>query len=536
MMIPFLFMSELYAITPQYSIYLYTKIWGVLKYSSNNTKQTNWDELFVSHVGVLMLHPDKLDSIVSEFSKPFEMDKVAMKTIAPSKPLFNWISQLDKDNISEKTIDYLKYIAVTQNEKGAAHWYRKELPGLYEKNNALFDKNKFKTNMQESLLGIAKAWNVIEYFYFYKAQTRRNWDSALFEAIHYTTDTNNKSTPDYIRYRLSIQKLAAQLNDCHATSNADNILNFHYWGAGKPPFSVKIKGHVAIVHYADSILFTEHGIKAGDTVNEINNTSVAQLIDSLREYTPCCYENGITNVLSKLIIRGHKDSIMVFKINNRVVSLKNTYYFNQQIKSPRKSFKINDSVAYVNFYEIGNDKAFKKVVKDMGYPRYYVFDYTSGSKSDLSYLPQHFLRKSNPFMIRYSPDFRRLGTFKSSTQNTRLFLPFFHKKIPFSKIVILINSSVQSHKEFITMALQTNEHIYTVGDTSAAALAEVRALYLPGNIEFVFTANAAYYPNEITTHRSSIKLNYYVDEFENEDVMLKVAEIFIKHAETDFKR
>jgi hypothetical protein len=406
---------EVYAITPQYSIFLYTKIWGVLKYTSDNTKQTNWDELFIDHVSVLTIHPNKLDSIITGLSKQVNIDGVDLKVIESSNPLFNWIDQIDSDIICHKTKVYLKYLTIVQNRRGASYWYKKELPYLYKKNNAHFNVNKFKTSMQESLLGIAKSWNIIEYFYFYKNQTRINWDSALMQAINYTTDTHNKPNQDYIRYRLSIQKLASQLNDCHTSSNADNILNFYYWGASKPPLSLKIKSHVAIVNFVDTILHNKNQITVGDTVTEINNTSIDQLVDSLREYTPCCYNNGIAKKLSKLLVRGHKDSTVVFKINNRVVNLKNSYNFNQLIESPRKSFKMNDTVAYINFYYVENHKEFKKIVKDFGYPSYYIFDYTAGTKSDLSYLPQHFSRTSKPFITRYSPDFKSLGTFKSSS-------------------------------------------------------------------------------------------------------------------------
>lgn len=527
--------NETYAQTPQYSMYLYTKIWGLLKYTSSNTKHTNWDELFINHIGVLAHNPNKLDSILMDLTNTNNRNKTNLTGIKMSDSSFSWINRIDSSVVSANIIERLKHLAMYQNKKGATYWYKKELPSSYKKNNKLFDNDKFKTSTQESLLGVAKVWNVIAYFYFYKEQTRIEWDSALMQAINYITDTTLQLDHDYFNYRLSIQKLASQLNDCHTALNSDNILNAHYWGSGKAPISVKIKNHHAIISYVDTMVGTKYQIAIGDTVNEINTISIYKLIDSLREYTPCCYNNGVARELSKLIIRGRKDSTVDYKINNRIVSVVNAYYFNRVIESPQTSYKVNDSLAYINFYYIKNHRAFKKTIKHFGYPGYYIFDYTAGSQSDLNYLPQHFARTSASFIDIYYPDFGRLGSFKSSTLNTGFFLPFFFRKIPFTKIAILVNSSVQSHTEFITMALQTNPNIYTVGDTSASALADVRKLYLPGNIEFVFTANAAYYPGELTNHRSSIKLDYYIDEFECDDLVVNAAQILMNNVKPNFR-
>ena len=158
----------------QDNLYVYSKIWGIVKYSHPKSKRKCWDSIYVKHVKVLLRQPDKIDSVIYDLLSDIEIKR---KSHMNSVAFHNEIKWLDSCKIllSTKTRFYLNYSWTTRRKSTARYWYNKEaswvnrgLNGrLYSKSERNFNPNRFKTIEEESLLGVSKAWNVIEFFYFY---------------------------------------------------------------------------------------------------------------------------------------------------------------------------------------------------------------------------------------------------------------------------------------------------------------------------------------------------------------------------------
>ena len=471
----------------------YTRKWGKLKYLSKNERK--WDSIYVDNIRNIFKYNTELAGQIN--------DKY-------------------KSNKKENRF------------RGNKGLYNKEMPWLYSKNLKLFNPNGFFVNKDLALLGIAKAWNIINYFYFYKNDLRGNWDSLL---TVYIDDIVNLQSLDSkiisITYRLTINKMEADLNDCHATLYNDNYLNFHYWGEYKPPIEVKITDKkTVILSYIDSTL-RNVGLKVGDTLNSINDIAIDKLIDSVRIYCGCKYNSGINRELSISILRAPKNTFSKFEFNHKIFSLKHTFYYRWALKYGDNSRSINDSILYVNLSRIKNENDFKNEYNINPKPKYLILDFRYGTYG-VEYLVYNFVKKNNDFIVFHYPDFSSLGSFKSKTRRISTFFPGqkFSKKLNYTSLFLLVDAHTQSHSEFIIMALQTMQNVYTIGDTSAGAIAMIRKVYLPGNILFVFTAVGANYPrsNEV---REFVKLNKVINPSQIMDVEKIILEVFKNRKEEE---
>lgn len=503
----------------------YVKVWGLLKYKHPSSIRTNWDTLFIHHINDLTNKTYSLNEVINQLLKNVEVGNKKYLLDNNKSTLPSWFTKLNTHGVSESNIEKLEYLWSIKNATGIKYWYYKEL-GTYRLNK-YFKPDGFLVNKEDALLGVAKVWNVIEYFCFYKEQLRTNWDSTLDTVVPKIIYSTNRREINH-KYRMCIKFMEAQLNDCHTLVGMDNYFDYHMLGAYKPPFTIFIVNNFAIINSIDTNDTQLKGIHIGDTIMKINGQKIEVIIDSLLPYIPCRYQNAIQAQLANMLLRGKKDSLNSYVINNNTFILKNTAYYLERFKTDMPSYKINDSLAYINFKFIKNRRAFKKIIKQFNYPQYYIFNYEN-TRLDLAFLIQYFTTKNYTFIARYTPNFKALGAFKKRNFSTIIFFPFVYRKVPYKAIFIKTNSHIMSYSEFVTMALQANKNVYTIGDTSAAALSEIRKMYLPGNIGFVFTANAAYYPNESTQHRSYVKIDYSLPETTDESVLIEYVKKIINN-------
>jgi hypothetical protein len=471
----------------------YTQKWGALKYTIASSSKIDWDSLFVDNVRSLLKNVDiDVDSLLFEKVRHHKNRKHEVEAILSCSSIYQPTQSI--------------------HPQSARYWYKKDLPNRYSKNDKHFDPKGFLISEELALLGVAKAWTVINYFYYYKNDLRGDWNNLLLVYISDVLNASKASNalPAFnLKYRLVIKRMLADLNDCHSSVSSDNYLDYHGVGSFKPAIEVKITEtkHI-ILSYVDTNRYLNR-FRVGDTVEIINGVDAKNLIDSLRGFCACRYNNGIHRELSKWIIRGKKDDSSVYQIKGKIYALKNLVYFYERQEALYQSSFINDSVIYLNMKDINSIRDFQKFFNKIKRKYYLIIDLRNGSNG-IDYLVNYLLNENKRFINFYYPNFKEAAGFNEETMTINQVFPkrILSHKIPFEKAIVLVNENTQSHSEFIVMALQTSPKVIVVGDTSAAAVAMIRKLYLPGNILFAFTAVGFSYPNQNKTNgRVYLKLN-----------------------------
>ncbi|MBX9888265.1 MAG: hypothetical protein K2Y30_10070 [Flavobacteriaceae bacterium] len=480
------------------------KIHGFLKYYHPEVGKGKfeWDKEFLKYL------PQVLKA----------KDKESLSTI-----YINWIDSLgtikvcrkcnSKENYFDKNFDLswfqdttvfnnsvtlkLKYIEKNRNQ--TENFYASNEPvGKIKITNEPIYKDFEYPEAEYRLLGLAKYWNIIEYFYPYKYLTDQNWDSVLNEMIPKICNASNKTD-----YQLSVKELVAKLDDTHAWINFSNE-NLKYL-----PFKISHIDNKAVVigFYNDSIADLNK-LKLGDVILKIDNLDVeTELLKNLRYQSGSNRNIKIKNTYYRIFNGLENTATLTIERNGVIEQMKVSRYdfkdFNYWNSTKRvKSKSINDEIGYINMASVeGVDipgifdsfKTKKSIIIDLrNYP---AFIYRRFSR--------YLNSEKRAFTKIYSPNINYPSRF---TYKDNLKTSSYRKAFK-GKIILLVNEESISRSEFTAMAFQTANKVVTVGNQTAGADGDVVIFEYIGGYRTAISGNGVLYPNGTETQRKGITID-----------------------------
>lgn len=502
------------------------RVWGFMKYHHPEIAKGNynWDkELF-------RLLPDYLKSKNSA-----DRDKLLLSWIAQYgrlphcnscietgsdailKPDLSWINQ---SGLSEKLQHQLHEIY--QNRSQGAQHYISVHPavGHPDFKNEIHYANMPYPDMGYRLLALYKYWNMIQYYFPYKALTDKDWNIVLQEYIRKFIDAK-----DELAYELAAIQLIGEVKDTHANlwSGADKIQEQR--GNNYSPFKVYfVENKLVVSAYYKSAKVNTTNLRIGDIITHINGKAVESIVDSLRAYYPHSNEASLRRDIAPDLLRSSESSLQInYLSRNKSDKIQQT-----KIKLyDQKDLEVKHWAA-----EKSSAATYQQLSKDVGYFSLANVQHADidtlqerlanlkGIVVDLRNYPANFvvLRLASLFLsertafVQFSKanldnpgEFRMgLGTILEPLNQKYSYKSKKNQKVFTGKLVVLVNENTQSQAEFTAMALRAVPNSVIIGSETAGADGNISTIYLPGGLVTVISGIGIYYPDGQGTQRIGI--------------------------------
>lgn len=487
----------------------FCKVWGFLKYYHPivASGKFDWDEEFISRID--SLNNLKSKQSVSNFYSGWISSLGGIENCKKCKiPIvdtlkFNLNNDWIKDTslFSGELIEQLQHIADNRNTGNNYYVGSVKYVGNTTYSNEKAYKDSIYPSSQLRLLGLARYWNIINYFYPYKYVIGENWDDVLEEMV-----PKFKNAEDTVAYHLALLELIVKLNDSHAEFSTAYV--YQRLGFKFPPFYFKIIDDKAVVTgFFNDSLCKANDIRKGDVFLKVNDISIKDILYKLSKYIPASNEAVKRRNAVWRIFNGNTDTVNVeFERNGAVASKMLRRYlftdFNYRLKPPVDTFKILDgNIGYINMGLLVKQQV-KYVMKKLEHTKAIIFD-VRNYPNGILYMVADFLNKDRkPFVKFTKPDITYPGVF-SWTEPYKCGKKK-HKDYYKGKVVLLFNESTQSHAEFTLMALQTAPDVISIGSQTAGADGNVSLIPLPGGYTTYMTGIGVYYPDGRATQRIGI--------------------------------
>ncbi len=475
----------------------YIKVWGLAKYASPNPAYNfiDYDSIFIHNIEkvltcrskrqfcqlvddlIIEYHYDKdLNGTAPYLSKRYPLKNSNLKTL--SKSTIQRINrQLYWTHIKPSNIDFTKGVG-----------------------SPIFIENEHLTpfpDLSLRLLGLARYWNAIYYFYPYF----RFIDNSDFYNLgdHIKTLINLRDVEDYHVFWYT---RFMSLNDLHGQCNSF-ILDNHF-GVYFLPFKIRIIEETPIiwnVHQDYKDKFKRGDILIGTSTYSLDSTWTFSIGNRSN------LNNATQRSLVQKKLRSNKKtekvtvsrSNVLLEIETKTIST-NEYL---DITPERLNSFSKDSFAYFDFCNNESISIRPFLIKNSG-KKYLIFDLRGGTNwyketiSELLFsgqLPFAKIIEMNPYDKPSYPYTRELKIGNSSESSFD------------GNLILLVNEFTQSRGEFQAMYLQAYPKSFTIGSPTAGADGNVSDLSIPGGIELRFSGIGVRYPDETPTQVSGIKLD-----------------------------
>ncbi|HET9137251.1 MAG TPA: S41 family peptidase [Candidatus Kapabacteria bacterium] len=511
-----------------FSIALYCKVWGFLKYYHTAVASgtvSNWDQIFIDHydkIRSVTTRADAYKEILSiiefadskrdkwkENASVLAFDSLAVTT----RPDMSWM--FDTSQVSPELSAALQKIKSTFYP--VANRYCGGARDETDPNTEIDDKfSDFsdKTFPEEPyrILGLARCWNILNYFYTNLNLVGRSWDSVLLEAIPRMIHTN-----DALEYALAYEQLARESNDNDIYVNSKTLDEYH--GKGWLPFSLMyINSQFIITHSytkneerADAVL-RALGLKTGDILLSINDKPVADLRNTYAQYRAASSEEARDRYLCNWLLRGKLDDSVRLTISNgeRQVSVTTTFQdrlrpgFSIMGTDVRESGIFNGNIGYVNLGKI-NSRNVDKIMESMMPMKAIIFDLRNNTNNSIFRFMGYMIPKT-PFAYSVIPVVPRPGYFVHTKK--KLEEMGSERGIKYlGQVILLVNEYTQGFGEYAAIALQAIPGAITVGSHTAGSIARRTFMKLPGGVEVTYPYAGYYYLFGNQVQRNGVKID-----------------------------
>jgi carboxyl-terminal processing protease len=366
---------------------------------------------------------------------------------------------------------------------------------------------------QYRLLALFRHWNLINYFFPYKADIGREWGLALRDMIPVFVRTEQSAGG----YGLAIAQMSAQINDSHGFLSNPNFIQV--WGDGTLPMEVlHIEGKtvVSALNFTPTVLNSAglSMLRVGDVITAINGEHVDSIRKRLTPYIPASNASALNRDLNFYILYGPVgDAQVSIQRGSETMTLpsKRISFANRNAGRITPSLPaiwriLDKNIGYVDMGRLQRADV-ASMMNDLANTRGIVFDvrnYPNGTMYDIC----AYLGTSTPFVKFTAPDPLHPGTFTAPAQSQVL--------APFQSMlnagatprytgttVALMNAITQSHAEFTLMSLRAMGTTL-IGSQTAGADGNVVTVTMPGNIVVYYTSLGVFYPNGTPTQRIGI--------------------------------
>ncbi|MBU5439127.1 hypothetical protein KQI42_13985 [Tissierella sp. MSJ-40] len=495
------------------------KVWGVVKYYHPEviSGDVNWDyELFRvmpyileedSDVNLILyewVHSLDSKTLFGDIDQQYQFPEDYIQ-LSPStdwckdekylgKDLSLELSSLLDSNISERENAYVSF--------------KDDSPYPFMENENSYPSMKFDDTGYR-LLSLFRYWNIIEYYYPYKAVIGEDWDQVLLEFIPKFIHGS-----DYESYLLTIAELTTRIHDSHAylMGKNGNVIS-NYFGMYRIPVNfVEIDNQIVI-----SKIIYKCGLEIGDIVLKVGDKDIDEILENRRKYISQSREDT-GSLLFLDLFRTHEkntDVTVIRKGKTIDVNVKGSQK-DINVGVDTKSQEIEDGKIYYINAGLLKKGEIDKIMKKWWNTKGLIVDLRNYPSSPLTYeLVKYLIPYEKEFVRMSFPNRAKPGEFyyldpfvsgKPKETNNEILDDEVYK----GKLVILINEHTISQGEFATMSLRNTENSIVLGRPSAGADGDVRLFTLPGNIRSTISGFGVYYPDKKPTQRIGVQPDIYM--------------------------
>jgi C-terminal processing protease CtpA/Prc len=486
----------------------FCKIWGFLKYYHPEVAKgvQDWDTAFMNRVHTLSSLQSKEQISNYYITWINSLGKVAAckkcKTDDPNNITFNldldWLK--DSARFTPELVTLLQYIHKNRNQ--AENYYVQKVTGA---GNTSYDNEKPYNDAvfpaaELRLLGLARYWNIINYFYPYKYRVGRDWNTVLTDMI-----PKFQSPKDTLAYHMAMLELTASIHDSHAVFNTS--YTGQYFGFKWAPFTFRIVDDKAIVTgILNDAMTAADDIQYGDVFLKVDDKAISDIIKEKSPYIGASNEAVLRRNAYFAIFNGLTDSVKVTFERNGTIAVK---YIHRSLRSQFKTgtgikkdtFSVlPGNIGYVNMGILEQQQT-EAVLEKLRNTVAIIFDVRNYPKGTMYHVANFLNSEPRSFVKFTNPDVSYPGVY----QYTPPYKCGTNKGTPYKgKVILLFNETSQSHAEFTLMALQTAPNVVSIGSQTAGADGNVSLITFPGNYKTYMTGIGVYYPDGRETQRIGI--------------------------------
>lgn len=486
-----------------------TQLWGFIKYHHLEvaTGQYDWDTYLViatRNIAEGASVNDILAQWVDEIGLPengsgaSELDE--KKTITQLD--FSWFNH---PLLNENSRESLHHI-LSNRYSGTDGYYAFENRMLLPSFQRERQYNAEHLDAELKFLGLARLWNVIEYWYPYRDMISMSWPEILHYAIPVILDTE-----DDVAYRRELQRLLAKLEDGHAMLSK-SLFRESPFGECKVPVTVR---HLENSWVVTAVYDSETELSLGDVIVAIENDPIEQLVEYWRLFDSASNEIALNYYLGNtLLTRPCKNSSLELTVARNGSSLKLDVALEPLSFDwlhhglPGETVQIlENNIVYARLATLNVDKALeaieraqvsgKLIIDARGYP------------------PEFVLYAIGNTLVTEQTEFARLAAARldapgviASIDNVQTLRP--EGSQPLERIAILVDETTLSQPEFSALAWRTIPGAFVVGSTTAGAIGNSVSLPLPNFLEASFTGLRVLDPRGGDVQRIGIVPDVYV--------------------------
>ncbi len=492
------------------------KVWGLLKYYHPEVAkgEMDWDSALITAVPAVKAALDK-ESFNQEIGNLIiEAGGIDIADYNPGTPanpdrdkVFRWI----KDNS----------IFSSQNRKKLETLRKKHIPhdNYYvqpyedtlhpnfenEKSYGYGDDQYPDENLR--LLALFRYWNIIQYFFPYKADIGEPWEPILDEYL-----PRIQHAGDALEYHLTFRELVGRLHDGHAFCYSPTI--FRHFGFAFAPFDVKyIDGRTIVSRVYTAFLPQPGLVRPGDIIIKCHGQDIHEFREERRKYAHAGNElstqhniseyhvlcgPGATPVLSYRILRdGVEMDIEVPKKSRWALILEGL-----RLQQAQGKWKIlPGNIGYVH---LGNllpeevDTAMSELMNTRGI----IFELRAYPEWTHVELGRWLNPAPVPFAVTWVTDWDLPGAFmtKEPIMTSEVSNPDYYR----GHVVALIDETSLSYPEYYSMALRATPRSTLIGAPTAGSDGDFTGFTLPGGIDTSFAGVGVSYPDGSPTQRVGV--------------------------------
>lgn len=520
--------------------YYFIKVWGFLKYYGQfeNIDANDWDNYLIENIEKVRTLDKKEYSILIHKTINFFDTPESKKTKNKEKDYSLLDNSWFKDDVHlDKGITGQLTAIFENHDSASAEFIEQNRIGTIEfSNEETYDDTDYPKK-EIRLLGLARYWNIINYFYVYKNDMSENWDTVLLESIPKFT-----TTKDVKAYHIAVQELSSKLYDCHSMVNS-KILDRDVYGRYVPNFRTKLIDSTLVVRKIRVEEWNDGKIKIGDLIVKIDGedalkryrwfNSIMKGANPLSEQRIICpYLFGSVKETMKLtILRNGKEQQVTLQLKDYSKYNEAEQDLKEDLQKELVIKRFSDNIAYIDLDNIANSN-FDENFEDSQKYKNLIIDirnYPHGKTTinlanyimpkEMSFFTSSYADVTHPGLLRKKAGYK-LGSTNDNNYK--------------GNVYVLVNEYTQSEAEFLTMALQTSKKVKVIGSQTAGSDGNIVQFHFPGNISTIFTGLGIYYPDLTPTQRKGVRLDTEVNQTikgiseEKDEILIKALEIVKK--------
>ena len=188
--------------TTEENIFYFSYLFVIFKYINRIVLSVSgafdWDQHYIEMLPDIESVKNKTDFslVIHQWIKGLgkvpqcsKCDKLNQKELFLKKFNLEWLE--DQNFFTQELSEDLLFIEKNRYQ-GQQHYVRKKKTGNIEiQNEPLYNKSFIYPSRKLRLLGLAKFWNTVEYFFPYKYMTDQNWDEVFLEMLPKISQAKN---------------------------------------------------------------------------------------------------------------------------------------------------------------------------------------------------------------------------------------------------------------------------------------------------------------------------------------------------------